>query len=68
METVLMLALKSILMVVILLTIFAHFMLIERKILGYFQLGGTQPHGPLGTGSAHRRRGEGYHQRGHHSA
>lgn len=51
METVLIIALKSILMVVILLTIFAHFMLIERKILGYFQLRvGPNRTGPWGLG------------------
>ncbi len=38
METFLIVAIKSVLLVVILLTVFAHFMLIERKFLGYFQL------------------------------
>ena len=51
METLLIIALKSVLTVVILLTIFAHFMLIERKVLGYFQLRvGPNRTGPWGLG------------------
>lgn len=51
MDIVLIAAIKSVLLVVILLTIFAHFMLIERKILGYFQLRlGPNRTGPWGLG------------------
>lgn len=51
MDIVLIAAVKSVLLVVILLTIFAHFMLIERKMLGYFQLRlGPNRTGPWGLG------------------
>lgn len=51
MDFVLIAAVKSILLVVILLTIFAHVMLLERKILGYFQLRlGPNRTGPWGLG------------------
>lgn len=51
MEMFFLVLIKSILLIVILLTVFAHLMLFERKILGYFQLRlGPNRTGPWGLG------------------